>query len=138
LVAAIIFSYGGFMQSYPPLQLALLEAAIWLPLAILGLHEATRHERLRWSWIVLTGFAYGLSWLAGHPQTTFFITYLLIAYFIYRARQRRYPPLHILAGLILFGALGGALAAIQLLPGVEYLMHTARTGLTFEAKGNGF
>ncbi len=137
-IAAVIFSYGGFMQSYPPLQLALLEAAIWLPLAILGIHEATRGEKIRWSWLLLTGLTFGVSWMAGHPQTSWFSTYLLTAYLVYRAYRQQNSWRVIIGGVLAFGILGGALAAIQLLPGLEYLSHTARTGLTFEAKGNGF
>ncbi len=137
-IAAVIFSYGGFMQSYPPLQLALLEAAIWLPLAVLGIHEATRGNQLKWSWLLLTGFAYGMSWMAGHPQTSWFMTYLLTGYLIYRGYQQHYRWQAILGGVLLFGILGGGMAAVQLLPGLEYLSHTARTGLGFDAKGNGF
>lgn len=137
-VAAVIASYSGFLQSYPPLQLALLEAAIWLPLAVLGIHEATRDSQVRWSWLVLTGFAYGMSWMAGHPQTTWFLTYLLMAYLGHRVYIRRYRWWLFIAGAALFGFIGGGLAAVQLLPGIEYLAHTARTGLGFDAKGNGF
>ncbi len=137
-IAAVIFSYGGFMQSYPPLQLAVLEAAIWLPLAVLGVQEATRTDRMQWRWLLLTGLAFGLSWMAGHPQTSWFTTYLLTAYLAYRGFQQRYRWQVVLASILTFGVLGGALAAVQLLPGVEYLMHTARTGLGFDAKGNGF
>ncbi len=138
LISAITFSYGGFMQSYPPLQLALLEAAIWLPLAVLGVHEATRGMSIRWSWLLLTGLAFGLSWMAGHPQTSWFTTYLLTAYFVFRAYRQKYSWRVIVGGVLTFGILGGALAAVQLLPGLEYLSHTARTGLSFDAKGNGF
>ncbi|MEZ4667499.1 MAG: YfhO family protein [Anaerolineae bacterium] len=137
-VAAVIASYGGFLQSYPPLQLALLEAAIWLPLAVLGIHEATRDEHIKWRWLLLTALAYGLSWMAGHPQTTWFLTYLLAAYVVYRGYIRRYRWTVVVRSIIAFGLLGGGLAAVQLLPGFEYLLHTARTGLSFDAKGNGF
>lgn len=137
-VAAVIASYGGFLQSYPPLQLALLEAAIWLPLAVLGVHEATRDSKIKWAWLMLTGFAYGMSWMAGHPQMTWFLTYLLMAYLGYRVYVRRYRWWLFVAGTALFGIIGGGLAAVQLLPGIEYLAHTARTGLGFDAKGNGF
>ncbi len=137
-IAAVIFSYGGFMQSYPPLQLAVLEAAIWLPLAVLGIHEATRTEKMRWAWLLLTGLAFGLSWMAGHPQTSWFSTYLLTAYLVYRAYRKGYHWRVIFGGVLAFGILGGTLAAVQLLPGLEYLSHTARTGLTFDAKSNGF
>ena len=82
--AAVIAGYGGYLSGYPPLQLALLEAGIWLPLAALGILEATRSERIRWLWLVVTGVALGVSWLAGHPQTSFFLTYLLVAWWGYR------------------------------------------------------
>lgn len=138
LVAAIIASYGGFLTSYPPLQLALLEAGIWLPLAVLGIYEATRKETIRWAWLVITGFALGLSWMAGHPQSSFFLTYLLVGFFAYRSYERRYSWQHFAAGTVLFGAIAGGMAAVQLLPGFEYLLRTSRTEFGFDAKGNGF
>jgi hypothetical protein len=137
-VAAVVASYGGFLQGYPPLQLALLEAAIWLPLAALGILEATRGDRLRPAWLALTGLALGLSWMAGHPQTSFFLTYLLVGYLAFRVYERRWRWTVFVGGAILFGAMAGGLAAVQLLPGFEYLPRTARTGMGFDAKGNGF
>jgi hypothetical protein len=137
-VAAVVASYGGFLQGYPPLQLALLEAAIWLPLAAVGIFEATRGDRLRPGWLTLTGLALGLSWMAGHPQTSFFLTYLLVAYLAYRVYERRWRWTMFVVGAVLFGVMAGGLAAVQLLPGFEYLPRTARTGMGFDAKGNGF
>jgi hypothetical protein len=137
-VAAVIGSYGGFLTSYPPLQLALLEAAIWLPLAMLGIHEAARQERIRWRWLVLSGVALGLSWMAGHPQTSWFSTYLLIAYLAYRSYQKRYRWTGVVRGIIIFGGIAGGMSAVQLLPGLEYLALTSRTEFGFDAKGNGF
>src|SRR5688572_8870637 len=83
-VAAVVAAYSGFISGYPPLQLALLEASIWLPLAALGILEATRHERIKWAWLLLAGFALGLSWMAGHPQTSWFSTYFVIGWLAYR------------------------------------------------------
>ena len=137
-VAAVVGGYGGFLSGYPPLQLALLEAGIWLPLAVLGILEATRAPRPRWVWLVLTGLALGLSWMAGHPQTSYFLTLLLVAYFGYSVYARRWRWTMFLLGTALFGAIALGLAAVQLLPGFEYLAHTARVDLTYEAKGNGF
>jgi hypothetical protein len=137
-VASVVASYGGFMSGYPPLQLAILEAGIWLPLAVLGILEATRCDRLRWVWLAFTGFTCGLSWMAGHPQTSWFLTYLLVAYFAYRVYTKRYSWKTFIGGTALFGAVAGGVAAVQLLPGVEYLAHTTRAGLGFDEKGNGF
>ena len=42
LLAAIVFAFGGYLTSYPPLQLAVLETAAWLPFALWGA-EALAH-----------------------------------------------------------------------------------------------
>lgn len=138
LAAAVIAGYGGYLSGYPPLQLALLEAGVWLPLAVLGITEATRHQPMRWFWLALTGLALGLSWMAGHPQTSWFLAYLLLAYFAYRVYTLRAPWSRYGLGAALFGGLAFALAAVQLLPGLEYLPRTARVDFTYDAKGNGF
>lgn len=138
LITAIVGGYGGFLTGYPPLQLALLEAAVWLPLALLGIVEAARGERPRFSWLVLTGLALGLSWLAGHPQISWFITYLLTGFLAYLTAGGRWRWTTFALGAMLFGGLAFGLAAVQLVPGVEYLAHTARVGFTYDAKANGF
>lgn len=138
LVAALVAAYGGYLAGYPPLQLAVLEAGIWLPLALLGVLEATRAAPLRWPWLALAGLALGLSWLAGHPQTSYFLTCLLAAYCAYRVYRLRLRWLYAAAGIALFGAVALGAAAVTLLPGLEYLPLTARVDYTFDAKGNGF
>jgi hypothetical protein len=146
-IAAIVAAYGGFFSGYPPLQLAVLEANIWLPLALTGILEATRTEKIGWRCLVLAGVALGLSWLAGHPQTSWFLTYLLVAWLAYRVYQK---PVSLHAapfrtrwrqfalGVMLFGTVTFGITAVTLLPGMEYLLLTARTDLGFDAKGNGF
>ena len=147
--AAVIAGYGGYLSGYPPLQLALLEAGIWLPLAALGILEATRHPRIRWRWLVVTGVALGVSWLAGHPQTSFFLTYLLVASWVYRvwthpvgAALKPAPKTNCLVafaiGTALFGLIALGISAVQLLPGLEYLTRTTRAGFGYDAKANGF
>jgi hypothetical protein len=138
VVAAVVGGYGGYLSGYPPLQLALMEAGIWLPLAALGILEATRETHVRWTWLLLTGLALGLSWMAGHPQTSYFLTLLLAVYFGYNVYARRYRWTTFVTGTALFGGIAFGLAAAQLLPGFEYLTRTARVDLTYDAKGNGF
>jgi hypothetical protein len=38
-VSALTFTFGGYLTGYPPQQLAILETAVWLPLALLLLDE---------------------------------------------------------------------------------------------------
>jgi hypothetical protein len=145
-IAAVVAAYGGFTAGYPQLQLALLEASIWLPLGALGILEATStisearqgFAAVRWRWLVLGGFALGMSWMAGHPQTSWFLTYLLVAYLAYRVYIQRYSWQVFIIGTVLLGIITGGMAAVQLLPTFEYIGRTARTEFTFDAKGGGF
>ena len=138
LVAAIVIAYGGYATGYPPLQLAVLEAASWFPLAALGILEASRRRELAWRMLALAGFGLGMSWLAGHPQTSWFMTYLLVAYFSWRCYQQRIRARVFVLGLGGLALITFGVCAVTLLPGIEYLPQTARDGLGFEIKGNGF
>ncbi len=138
LVAAIITGYGGWTTGYPPLQLAILESAIWLPLVILGVFEATEARPLRWHWLIVSGLATGLSWLAGHSQTNWQLSLLLVAWIAWRTWEKRLRWHHFLGMLAFSTLLALGLAAVQLFPGIEYLLRTGRAQLDFDAKGNGF
>ena len=143
MAAALTLSYSGYVSGYPQLQLAVLEAGVWLPLILLGIFQGTRSDGPGWWWIILAGVSLALSLLAGHPQTSLFALYLALAYLAYRLWQhtahdwrtwaRRFVPAAALIGLI-----AGGLAAVQLLPGLEYLQGTSRQAMSFDAKGNGF
>jgi hypothetical protein len=138
LVASIVAAYGGFIGGYPPLQLALLESGIWLPLMALGILEATRQARLAWGWLAVAGLALGLAWMAGHPQTAWFLTYLGAAWYAYRAYIQKIAWRQAVLGFVLFGVIAIGITAVTLLPGVEYLRLTARAEMGYDAKRNGF
>ena len=142
LFSAVIAGYGGYLSGYPPLQLAVLEAGVWFPLVILSLHLATSHNPIHPFSVMWGGVALGISWLAGHPQTSWFLTYLAVAYLSYRVWQlpltvakRAWILLGSISwlGIITFGT-----TAITFLPSAEYLLYTARAGMGFAEKGNGF
>lgn len=137
LIASIIAAYGGFTSGYPPLQLALLEGSIWLPLVILAIHEGL-HDRIRWSLIAGGGLALGLSWLAGHSQTSFLITVLAVCYLAYRGFKEKHSLRSSLLALVLLGSVTLGATAVTLLPGLEYLRFATRGDLGIDAKGNGF
>ncbi len=138
-VAAVIAAYGGFTSGYAPLQLALLESGVWLPLAALGILEATRHTNaIGWRCLALAGTALGFSWLAGHPQTAWFSTYTLVAWLGYRVYVQRIHWTRFLAGTLLMGVITLGVMAITFLPGVEYLLLASRAEMGFPAKDGGF
>ncbi len=145
LVSAITLGYSGYLTGYPPLQLAVLEAGIWLPVGLLGVFKASEGSSYaeqppfwRISWLALSALALGISLLAGHPQTTLFFSYVLLAYMIHRAVQKhiRWMPT-MLALMATFGT-GYGLAAVQVLPGLEYARLTIRAGYGFDTLAGGF
>ncbi len=136
-IGAVVAAYGGFIAGYPMLQLAILEGAIWLPLSALGILEATR-SKLKYPWLALAGFALGLSWLAGHSQTSWLVTYLMLAWLAYRVYAQRLGWQAFFGGAFLFGIITFGVTAVTLLPGIEYLRLASRSDLGYPAKGNGF
>lgn len=137
LASALVAGFGGFMSGYPPLQLALLEAAVWFPAVMLGLHEATR-QVLDWRWMAAAGWFLGMSWMAGHPQTSFFLTYAAVGYGLFRLWTLRVKVVHVVAAIALFGVVSAGVVAVTLLPGLEYLTRTSRAGFDYAAKSSGF
>lgn len=140
VVSALSLAFGGYLTGYPPLQLAILEAGVWLPLALLGVYKASLAgaSPRALPWLAVSALAVGLSLLAGHPQTTLFLLYVLAAYGIHRAAKAgiRWP---VAAGaLAAVAVLGFALAAVQVLPGLEYMQHTIRADLPYDELARGF
>jgi hypothetical protein len=141
VVSALTFTYGGYLTGYPPLQLAVLEAGIWLPLTLLGASRALEENctfRQGALWLSLSAGALGLSLLAGHPQTSLFSIYLLSAYIVYSSHQNHHGWLRAIATVIFVIGLGFALGAVQVLPGLEYTRLTTRSGFGFDQLAGGF
>lgn len=134
LLGAATFAYGGFLTSYPLLQSAIAETATWLPLALLGARWFADGRRT--AGIALTSVALSFSILAGHPQTTLFVFYLTLAYWIFvnwpLLRWRTLPFTALTA------AVATGLSAGQILPTLVYTRLSTRSGLSFAQAGTGF
>jgi hypothetical protein len=146
VVAALTFTYGGYLTSFPVQQLTILETAVWLPLVLLFLDRAFCSARPL-PQIILAGMALACSLLAGHPQTAMHVVYAVLAYGLFRAwstrsRESDSPTLRrILRAaylVILPLVLGAALAAIQLVPTLDFIRHSTRAGLDYSGVAWGF
>ncbi|MEZ4558530.1 MAG: hypothetical protein R2854_19225 [Caldilineaceae bacterium] len=132
LTGGILFAFSGYLTGYPPLQLAVLRSAVWLPLLLaLLLHAAGRPERIR-RWL-LAGVIYAVAFLAGHPQTFLHISYvagawvlLLLALSVHRGTWPR-----VLGGLALTGLVAAGLSAAQLLPSLEFTRLSVRADVSY-------
>ncbi|MGQ9555127.1 MAG: YfhO family protein [Anaerolineae bacterium] len=132
LLTALVFTFSGYLTSYPSQQLAILESVTWLPLALLFADKAVCEPKVLNRWSLLCGAALGMSLLAGHPQTAMFIIYMVIAYTLWRRPDWR-SILMLLAALVL--AIG--LAAAQLLPAAEYMRLSVRAQGSYDETSAG-
>jgi len=145
LLGAIVFTYGGYLTSYPPLQTGILETATWLPLILLSLRRVadTRippsgHVSRPSLFIVHSSLFIAIAFFAGHPQTFFLIAYLAIAYFIHRASVHKRSWRWTLIRLAAVFGLAIGITLVQSLPQLEYLTLSTRASLTFEKLAGGF
>ncbi|MGQ9552598.1 MAG: YfhO family protein [Anaerolineae bacterium] len=131
LAAALAFTFGGYLTSFPIQQLTILTTVSWLPWLLLCVERMVSYrERLASSAAVLA-ITFALAILAGHPQTAMLVTYCLLAYAGYRllpCRNRRWERLAGFAGGL---ALGIGLSASQLLPTIEFVGRSTRAALGF-------
>jgi len=137
-VCGVVFTFSGFLTSYPAQQLAMLESAVWLPLALLLLNRAARAGG-RWrAWAVGAGSTLGVLLLAGHTQTALFAGYAAAGWYLWRGIGARRRWTELVGGLALFGGVGLGLAMVVILPAAELVQHSVRATLSYEAAAYGF
>ncbi len=142
LLTAVVFAFGGYLTSFPPLQLPILETAAWLPLILLLLDlglERLGADTASGAWYcLLAGAVFGVALLAGHPQTALYLFYVAAAWYFFRAAGRGYGRGRLLGGFVAFGAAAGGLAAVQLLPGLELMRLSIRASAAYQDLASGF
>jgi hypothetical protein len=136
VLGAVVFTYGGYLTGSPPVQTATLNTNFWLPLALLWSGQWADTRQVRWLGALTLTLA--LAFFAGHPQTFLYVTGLTLAYFVYRTGQAAWPGRAILGALLTIIAITTLLAAIQLLPSVQFIAHSTRARLTYDQAGHGF
>jgi hypothetical protein len=128
LTAGVIFALCGWVTAFQTRPH--LDTSLWLPLVLLSIDRLQR--RADGFSVVLAAAAFALPVLAGQPENAAHVTLVAILFFLFRlawpARPEttrwRFTGLFAAAGL-----LGAALAAIQILPGLEFISQLDR-GLT--------
>ena len=141
LMAAVGFTFGGYLTGYPPLQLAILRTVAWLPLILLGLEVGATHllagHRRAWAAFTAAGLVFGLAVLAGHAQSAMVLLYTGLAYLLIRL-WRGTNWRRILAAIGLFVTVGLGISAAQWLPSLEYMRLSTRAGMSYEQASSGF
>ncbi len=135
LTGGIAFEFNGFFigwLEFPPFR----SVMAWLPLILLCLELAVRRRSVRWA--AGAGVAVGCQFLAGNLHISTYLMLCLVVYAVFRVvlswREEGSPAAWRAAGFVAGAlALGGALAAIQLLPVLELAPMCARPAATYQA-----
>ncbi|MBN1218180.1 MAG: YfhO family protein [Anaerolineae bacterium] len=159
VIASLVFTYSGYLTGFPVQQMTILAVSAWLPWVMWAVSMANRRVsesprlpialRRASAPLAWGAVAFALACLAGHPQMVLYILYLTLAYTIFGAgsmwRRDTAPSLprllqglarHLPGWLVIVG-LGVAIAAVQLLPTVEFINHSLRADLSYQAVSAG-
>ncbi|MCZ7567183.1 MAG: lysylphosphatidylglycerol synthase domain-containing protein [Ardenticatenaceae bacterium] len=138
VTGALVFAFGGYLTGFPIEQVTILESAAWLPWLLLAIHRAAnpaRPQRYRASRSAAGALLLGLAVLAGHPQTALYLSYVTLAYALFRlGRPRRggwRAWLRVALPLAAIFPLGAGLAAAQWLPTQAFIAESSRSSLDY-------
>lgn len=128
MVGALGFSFAGFMLVWRGFPQA--DSALWLPLICYSVHYLRRQPGLRA--LALAAVAFALPVLAGHPGVTLYVITVGLSYaaFCFWCPPPESAPDgrgHFALLMVAAGLLALALAAVQLLPSLEWVQLTLRS-----------
>jgi membrane protein YfhO len=133
VIAAVIFIYGApsLLHIFAG-HLSILLTTVWLPLIFAGVEAFLRHRKMKYA--VLSGIALSMQMLAGHPQYLFYSVIAVALYFVLRvlSESEFIGVPYRFAGFCLIVLTAIALAAVQILPALEFTLHSARQALSYE------
>ena len=145
-LAGGIFAFSGYLTGYPPLQLAVLRTAIWLPLILWLLHRAFDRPA-QWRWWLAAVLAYVVAFLAGHPQTFLFQSYAVAGWMLFLLARAYRDPVSRRNGVSMAGHLWRAalfygsflaLSAAQMWPSLEFTGLSVRANVDYAFVSGGF
>ena len=139
-LAGTCFAFSGYLTGYPPLQLAVLRTAVWLPL-LLWLLGRAMIQPARWRWWLAAAATYATALFAGHPQTLLHLTYAAAAWTLLcwtLPAEAGYGHRRRLLGLAVAVTLAIGLSMAQLWPSVEYTRLSVRANVDYAYVSGGF
>jgi len=133
VIAGVSYSLSGYMVARAGF-LTINAAAAWLPWLVLAAEGLIESASLgeRWSSmrpsIVILSLGLTFQWLAGHAQTAWYSLIFVLSWLLWRVLQKREERslVRALVGVSAAGLFAFALAAVQLMPALEYLANSQR------------
>jgi len=138
LFAAIVYAFSGYLTAQPMHQMIVYQLALFPFVVLLFLRGCDS-----WKHSIGAGLVLGAMYLAGHPQTSLFLTFflaLLAVYeIVYRIRNKgdqKFSAI-IIARMAVMMVIAVGLFAIELLPSQELAALSQRNDITFDKSVEG-
>ncbi len=122
ILGSIVWSFNGYIISRIEF-LSVLATIVWLPL-IIFLFDKIKTIKLKK--IILFSIIISIQFLAGHTQMWFYSMSFLLFYAIYKCLEQKTNS-YILTFIIAI-ILSSMISAVQLLPTLEFFIHSIRAG----------
>ncbi|NVL90210.1 MAG: YfhO family protein [Desulfobacterales bacterium] len=132
LLAAIIFTYNGFFMAHLYAgHLSFVQNYIWIPLIFCFMYKFLKTTHFKWT--LFAGLALGIQILGGFPQIAFYTILGILAFGLFHMgislKARHIKDLvRIGLGLVILVSVGFSFAAIQVLPTLEFMRLSGRSG----------
>jgi hypothetical protein len=127
-LAGLVYAGNGVFLFFASHWIQALSAAVWLPLILAAVGRASQPRSFR-LWTAIGAGAVALQTLSGYPQYSFYTGLLAGAFALVLTLARgtgRWRPVW---AVVLIYALGTALAAVQLLPTLDLVRLSRRSGV---------
>ncbi len=100
--------------------------------------ETPARPSVAWHWLIAAGLAFGIAILAGHSQTDLFIIYATEGYLLWCLWRAKIDLKRRVLALAVYPVLAVGLAAIQILPSVEFLGSSTRDQMGYAQAAWGY
>lgn len=131
-LGAMVYAGNGFLLFLAGRWIQAQNSAVWLPLVLASLVHAGGSGSFA-MWVGIGAIAVALQTLSGYPQYVFYTGLIAVALALVKTAGRHEERFRPIAAVVAIYGLGAALAAVQLLPGIELAMTSRRgSGVTLE------
>lgn len=124
-IAGLAYGMSGYLVARSGF-LSINAAAAWLPWILFAAEGLSQKPKPRT--VALLGLVLGLQWLSGHAQIAWYTLILAAAWVAYRTRFYSGSAGKAVVSLVAAGVLAFAIAAVQLIPTLEYMSVSNRAG----------
>ncbi len=129
-ISGVCFGMSGFLEMH--LQHAsMLHAAVWTPLVLTAIEKL--RQKVDIFWFAIGSIAIFMTILGGHPQISFYGLGLSTIYVIYAVIFQKQQRLRYCIAIIEMFIIGTGLAAIQIIPTIEWMHQSIRESISYAA-----